>query len=432
MDLIDEYVSLSEHISDAPVEFHLTASYWIASTVIGQYVTTPTSFNPYGIKPNIWSIIVGPSRIVRKTTVLNMAEDTVRKVYNDDIFLPASFSPEALIEALSGLHTGDAKAWVIDEMGGFFKSLQKRYMAGSRELLSRLYSGRGERRKLRSQEFNVPHGLYITVFGNMPTPSSYYITDEDFTSGFMNRFLLSYKLDRSKHLPLARTDPKAHAWWNSIIDEYKKLVEAYKKLSLPVVALFDKDAQEIIDRYDLQVENEIRRLEKEEPYSLWKSYIAEAPMYLLKLSVIRHIASNLPTDPMIVSRPSVEKAFVDLQGFLSLARQIVDEVASSAKPKPVETERKRLEHLYGTIRASGPKGAKFGQLLARTGLLKDTIIPLLDTLHEQGKISFFYLEPGPHGGRPGVLVVSSEYAPALAEQYDGINMEKVRTILRVK
>jgi len=407
-DLIDEYVDYASSACDAPKIFHKAISYFVASSLIGRFASVVTTYQPKGIKPNIWVILIGPSRIVRKTTALNLGEDIIRDV-DDGILIPASFSPEGLYEILSNMKKGDVGAWVKDEMGGFFRDLQrKRYMSGTREILSMIYMGRGEERKLRSHQFRIPWGIYVTSAGTVPTPASYYFSEEDFSSGFLNRYILAYALNRDHRISILHNDPQVQEKREDIVSKYSELVNQCMA-NAPIVFSFSSKVIEALEKYDSDVEAEIMRLEKENPSSLWKSYISESPNQLLKLTVLRRLSRGNISNLVIAEEQDFIKAYNDLQEFLKCAREIVHEVQVSARPKEVETEERRLLRVYEIIRNAKNNGIKWTQLLNKTYLLKRDLLNIVETLMEQERIIAVRSEPGIRGGRRAIVFFAKEY-----------------------
>jgi len=325
--------------------------------------------------------------------------------------MPASFSPEGLYDILSNMKRGDVGAWVKDEMGGFFRDLQrKKYMSGTREILSMVYMGRGEERKLRSYQFKIPWGVYITSAGTVPTPASYYFSEEDFTSGFLNRFILSYALSREKRIPLLHDDPLVQKKREKIISTYKDLVSDCVSKA-PLIISFSSKAIKGLEDYDGKVEIELQRLEKENPSSLWKLYLAESPNQLMKLTVLRRLAAgNLTSGIVVVSEVDFIKAYNDLQDFLKCAYEIVNEVQVSARPKKVETEERRLLRVYEIIRESSTNGIKWTELLSRTFLLKADLLNIIETLMEQERIVAIRGESGIRGGRRAIIFLAKTHA----------------------
>jgi len=122
--LIELYVEYGRESTDAPVIYHTALGYFVVSSILGHHVRLITSYIPSGLAPNLWVLLIGPSRITRKTTAMRLATNVIKAV-NPAILMPASFTPEALYEMFNQLNEGDVVVWVKDELGGFFKSLEK-------------------------------------------------------------------------------------------------------------------------------------------------------------------------------------------------------------------------------------------------------------------------------------------------------------------
>ena len=354
-DLIDNYVEYATEVCDAPKIYHLAMGYFVVSSILGRAVRLVTPFARKGIAPNIWVLLMGPSRITRKSTAMRLGVEIIEAVA-PQILIPASFTPEALYEMFNQLNPGDTVVWVKDELGGFFKSLEKRYMAGLRELLSSLYMGFGEVRKLRNVTLKIPEGLYVTAVGTAPTPPSEYLHEEDFQSGFMNRWIIVYAERRERRLPLLRQSPRADEKFEEIVAKLKRHERAL--LSTPTVLSPTGAAIDKIDEYDREVDREIERIERQAPRSLFKSYLAEMPMTLLKLSILRRLArGDYGRDGLItIEREDVDRALGDLKAFIESARNVIDDVQSSPRPKPVLTEEKAIERVFNYISSKGEEG----------------------------------------------------------------------------
>jgi len=410
-DLIDEYVDFASQSCDAPMLYHLAMGYFLSSTILGRYATIVTSYKPKGIKPNLWLMLIGPSRIVRKSTALELGEDILKEI-DESVLLPASFSPEALQESLSQMERGSVGAWVKDELGEFFRGLKKKdYMAGTREIFSMIYMGRGETRKLRKLQFKVPSGIFITCAGTLPTPPHFYLSEEDFTSGFLNRFILGYAESRDKRIPILHTNPTLSTIRDEIIVKYKKLSKIYSEAS-PVIISFDSDSLQGLEDYDRLIEQELIKIEKDFPESLWKSYLAESPNQLMKMSVNRSLSriEDRKVQIIVVNREDFSKAYNDLQLFLKSAKQVIDEVQTSAQPRPVETEERRINRIYSLIDSKSKTGASMSFLLLRSGLLKKDLMPILVTLVEQDRVRAILMRSRDRGRKP-LMFFTANVAP---------------------
>lgn len=180
-----------------------------------------------GIPLNLWFILLGKSRIARKTTCIKPVEKLVWKITEKKLItkkygrktrdktvcarLPDLFTPEALISTLNdrcwdregqsgyiGKYTH--AAWINDEISGFFVKLAKQdYMGGTPEALSKIYDcpdryfhetiGRGE------EIVEKPY-LTLLIASTFALPKLF--TTHQLEQGFLNRPF--YILDEKRQL----------------------------------------------------------------------------------------------------------------------------------------------------------------------------------------------------------------------------------------
>jgi hypothetical protein len=345
-----------------------------------------------------------------------------------NLIMPASFTPEALYELFNTLNPGDCVVWVKDELGGFFKSLEKRYMYGMRELLSSLYMGFGEVRKLRNLTLRIPNGLYVTAIGTAPTPPNEYLHEEDFTSGFMNRWLITHADRREKRLPLLHRSPKADEMFKEITARLKQC-EQFLISTTPVLSPTGA-AIEKLDEYDRETDREIERIEQLTPGSLLKMYLAETPMMLLKLSILRRLArGDYGTSGIVtIEREDVERAHQDLILFVESAKHVIEDVQSSPRAKPVVTEEKALTRVAALISSKGQEGASYSELLLRTRILAKELREYLLTLMEQERIICVRVPTG--RSRPALKFFDAIYRNIALTMGQQVTADVLRTLLK--
>ena len=424
-DVIDDYVEYATKACDAPKIYHLAMGYFVVSSILGRFVRLITPYNRRGIAPNLWVLLIGPSRIVRKTTAMWLAEDLIKEV-NPNILIPASFTPEALYEMFNQLNPGDTVVWVKDEMGGFFKSLEKRYMYGVREILSSMYTGRGETRKLRNLTLRIPDGLYVCACGTMPTPPHVYLTEEDFQSGFMNRWILAYATQRERTLPLIRDPSETEPLFQGLVQKLKEYEGVLSSVT-PVLGIASS-AQAKIEEYNRESEREITIMEESAPGSLFAMYYGESPTLLLKLSMLRRLARGSLQEPLLVIEDQdVDKALGDLKAFIESARNVVDDVQSSPRPKPVLTEEKILTKIVTLINSRGPEGMSYSELLKKTKLVGDELKRYIITLVEREDVICLRVRTG---GRPLLKFFGAAWHNVVLTQGEHVSADTLKALLR--
>jgi len=429
MDLVDLYIEYAAESTDAPAIYHRALGYFVVSSLLGRFVRIVTSYSPRGLAPNLWLMLIGPSRIARKTTAMELAVNVVRAV-EPSLIMPASFTPEALYEMFNSLNPGDAVVWVKDEMGGFFKSLEKKYMYGVREILSSLYTGHGEVRRLRNLTLRIPDGLYVTAVGTLATPPHNYITEEDFESGFMNRWILAYATRRERRLPLLHKSARAEALFRELVQELKDYSNVLASMSAPIITT-TKAAIDKLEEYDREVDHQLEIMEQTAPGSLFKLYYAETPTLLVKLSVLRRLArGDLGQEGGIITieLDDVNKALEDLMVFVEGARQVIDDVQSSPRARPVLTEEKALERIVSYIASKKEQGATYSELLLKTRILSKDLKEYLITLMEQERV--VCVKVTPLRGRPSLKFFDSMYRNIALTQGEQITPEVLRVLLK--
>lgn len=424
--LVDDYVRYAAEACDAPEVFHRACGYFIVSTLLGRYCVTPVSYAESGLRPNIWVAIIGPSRIVRKTTAIRHARRVITSV-DRNLLLPEEYSPEALYEALSALQSGDAGCWIRDELGSFFRTFEKKYMLGIRGFLSSLYSGVGGVRKLRGQTFLIPDGIYITLIGTVPTPAHDYFSEEDFRTGLLNRFIFVHASKRDKTYPWTYYNPNVDSMREEIINRFKKAYSSFSKVA-PVVVNVSMEVVEGVEEYGESVEREIGRMEESNPNSLWKLYLAETPEILLKLVVLDAAAGANSVGPYMVARgENLERVRPFLEVARRSARGVVADVETAPRAREFLTAEKPLRTVYSVIAGAGPEGITVRELYWRTNLPKSELKEYVLTLLEAERI-ICVVPRGRGRGKRGMKLFSSEHRATALMYGDELTASQVSAV----
>jgi hypothetical protein len=213
---------------------------------------------------------------------------------------------------------------------------------------------------------------------------------------------------REKRIPMLHSDMTLDVKLSEIIERYKKLTQYYQQITpLPVSA--NSEALEILDKYEIDIENQILKIENENPSSLWKLYISETPYMLLKMATIRRLTREpLPQKIVIIERNDVEKAMNDLNIFLESANQVVTDVEHSATPSPVITEEKEFSRAYNIIKRAGEEGIMKSDLLITMQISRDRLSKIIETLFEQNRI-IVVKTYSTSRGRRGLKFFTNEY-----------------------
>jgi len=421
-DFVDEYVEVLRKKTDAPPIYIEASAYLILSATLGPYSQFIASYNPEPIIPNIWELLLGPSRIVRKTNIFKYTCKTLEDVLGFFTCI-SDGSPEGFVTVLSKLNPGDLAAFLRDEMGGWFRGIHKKdYMGGLRELMNSIYDGVGFNRVLRSQTFTIPKGLYFIVFGTVPTPIKLYqcFNDEDFASGFLNRFLLVYVEEREIRYPITYRNDEAD-------DKYRKLIEELKTVrkGLRDVKIVSPSGTvaERMDKIDVEVEGRV----KAEKNSFFGTYLSTYLNHLLKLSILHRLGrGGLDKNLIIIEDVDLEHSKRFLDKVYGGAEKLIKEDFESRTYVPYEFT---IDRVKACIDDCGGAGISWSELWSkRFRWRKKELLEALERLHTSEDIKIFYGSSG--RGRRKIYFVSSKYNPELKGDFKEIDFQTFSTYVK--
>lgn len=223
---IDDYREWAKNSTDAIEDFHNLAAFMLLSFFISGSVRLPTSSGT--TVPNLWGLILGDSTLTRKSTSLRLAMDLLTDIDNS-LILASEGSSEGILMGLSG-RPNRVSIFFRDEVTGFFDGLIKKdYLAGMRELFTKLYDVPSiERRVLRKEIYEITNPVFI-FFGGGIKDRLFQLISEDFvTGGFMPRFIIVCgETDISKIRPTGPPTEKLSETREEIKSRLSDLYESY-------------------------------------------------------------------------------------------------------------------------------------------------------------------------------------------------------------
>ena len=300
-DFITKYKELLSRITDAPSEYQEAAMLFMISTAIGRSWTLksiPDSsiFNEEegskGKLLNLWFIILGKSRISRKSSgVLKHIQDLLNAISFSDAELTKSFTPEFLIKEMAtktkdkaGIEVTEC-FWIKDEIAGFFKRLKKpnSYIVDLDDQLSSIYDGMTVSRGTIGREKEIVMNPYLTCFlastDFLPT-----LFDElRLRLGFLNRFI--YVVGTKTRRKELRTDDLNEVE-KRIIGEIKAFLYALSNVDKAISMEMTDDAKEVYNSFESSIDSKIAR----EKLDLKEGYCGQLPNLVVRLSCLFRIS----------------------------------------------------------------------------------------------------------------------------------------------
>jgi len=341
-DFVRNYVRLLSRITDAPREFQESAAMFLISTAVGRKwvfksIPDATIFDDEvgtGKLLNLWFILMGKSRITRKSSgVIKHVEEISKRVIGELRRISEAFTPESLIKELSEKSGFSATRnyvtacfWTSDEIAGFFQHLKKRdsYMVSADAFLSKIYDGSTYSRATIGRGKETVWNPYLTCLlastDYLPT-----LFDElQIRLGFMNRFI--YVVGERKQRKPLRTKPlteeekkEAHG----IEDFLKALVERTSVTMLEMTT----EAKQVYDSFEEEIE---KRIETED-LGIKDGYCGQLPNFVVRFSCLYRLSRMLPeeirnyTNPVLtVEKQDVERAIDYVQKAWNWFEKVID------------------------------------------------------------------------------------------------------------
>jgi hypothetical protein len=309
---LDEFCRINTILTDADPILAESNSLLLESSAIGR---KPIKITPIQIYPNLWMLFIGKSTITHKTTSAKIALSCLP----NQQMLPAEFTPESLLEILEAKPQG---LIYRDEMGGFLEANKKReYNAGMNDLLMTLYGcPESYSRKLRTKEFLVKEPCF-NILG-LTTPSRFKSTVrlEDFTSGYLLRFLCVPIEPPMNPRPRRNLSVNDNAKIQNCKDLWLKLQNFCECLES---FTFSEKALERLNEWESE-KYEIARSAPDET-ELSSSKYGRATEHVIKLSAIfetdfafSRLSKLVLTPELVISLDSVNRAIEFVEKILTL------------------------------------------------------------------------------------------------------------------
>jgi len=324
------YLEMFYNSTDAPLEYIFTS----LLPSLGAAITTRRwiQWGTTNVYPNIWTMIVGPSTLMRKSTSLNTGlhyNIQFDKAHPErNYMLPNDGSYAALLKVLEEEKQGVLKH---PEVASLLENMGKGYNNNMKSKFTECFDV-SEPQKV---SFKNEDDIYIEqpIF-SMATATTLNwlkqkITKNDRESGFLARFLYSYqdKKDRSIDIPIS-PDPKALAEVHSIYDKLFNLP--------PREILFDSSFCRVYEQYYEDIEKLCNDpLLDEGTKSLTGRLQTD---YLLKLTILECVLTGKDT----ATEAEALRVLNQIKFFLGQAFTIMDQILKTERTKH---EEKVLEFL---------------------------------------------------------------------------------------
>lgn len=270
-DFIRRFTEWAHLKTDAPSYTLHAAALQVLSLAAGDTTVMPPQ---YGSSPeylNLYTMVVGPSTVMRKTTILGFVRDLLpknRQSGEDYISILDDVSIQAFNKEMA--EQGHQKAPVllaIDEVAGLFQQVNKRdsYLGGFDKTLLKAYDHSPVSIIRVNSKTHASSGAFVNILAaSTPEPLAEALGAEDVASGLLPRFLIFDARDaqRGERVP-AQVRAANQARFSEVRDElaaWLYLIAKPRADGLPIGA--DRDGHPLypvrtlelteafLDRYD--------------------------------------------------------------------------------------------------------------------------------------------------------------------------------------
>jgi hypothetical protein len=349
---ISKYMSYAKTTSDAYEEYHFASGLVLLSVAADRQIVI--SMRHGDIYPNIWIFPIGDSTVSRKTTAHRLCK-LILKTKFPKKSLPSSFSPEALMDAISST---PRCFYLKDEAGSLLASLCKDYMAETRDFLAEIYECDDYYRKLKKYECIITDP-YITQY-LMTTPDNLkeYTTTLDLTSGWLLRYLWMYPNYPKEWRAFAEKDGSDFEKYTTIYGEYNLVVE---KLATPRRLSMTAESMLFFQEWQRGIEEAAM----ENADNITKALAGRLMTHAVKMAALFTIGREDFDENSKIELPHIQEAArLVVEYFLPIGRIIIEEVAR-AESKNVQ------DKIIGTIK-------RWNGLISQRDLLRALHLPLKD------------------------------------------------------
>lgn len=199
--------------NEAPEEFHL----WVALTVLGSAIKRKVMMDHkfYKIYPNLYTILISPPGVCRKTTSADIGRSILAEAVPDLTIFSEKITPEALAKALSRSHISErpeTKGLRIEAKAQGLLFAPELTMFLGREqyneplviFLTRLYDCAKETAYESIKHGKIPlHEVFVALLGcTTPTELPQAIPASASGGGFMSRLTCIYKSSTPRCYPI--------------------------------------------------------------------------------------------------------------------------------------------------------------------------------------------------------------------------------------
>jgi hypothetical protein len=356
---IERYIEWARSLGDAAPQYHQAGAFVALSSILAGRVRLPTSFGT--LIPNLWFMILADTTLTRKTTAMDISIDMVTDI-DPDAILATDGSIEGLLTAMAG-RPSRPSVFLRDEFTGLLEQMTKKdYMAGTAELLTKLYDGKYQKRVLKKETIEVREPVLIVFAGGIKDKTTSLLTHEQVSSGFMPRFIfITAESDITRLKPLGPPSQQTINTGAAIKNELTDIFSFYaRKTEMTVKSLkantnnvdmkfMAKLTDEAWIRYnELETQMLQAGLESKNPAIMTPTY-DRLSKSILKAAVLL-AAARREEEPTVTLQDMLRSIYY-AENWKTYSEEIMDSIGSSQAERKLEKIHKYIYEHPGASRS---------------------------------------------------------------------------------
>jgi len=190
---LERYLNWATSLTDACKEFHLATALTCLSTAVGSKVVFP-GFGGMRQWPNLYTLLLGPSGISRKTTCIRMGQSLIKSI-EPLLIADGIATRERFISYLAAQPT---VLWPIPEFSAVLGAWSRSYADGYKEFVTDWFDPEevrhkrilGNKKEERESTIKVHNAAINILAGSTLEWLKEKLTEGDLKGGLMGRFLI--------------------------------------------------------------------------------------------------------------------------------------------------------------------------------------------------------------------------------------------------
>ena len=318
--------------------------------------------------PNLYTLIVGPSRSARKTATLDIGVEILR-LANPEAVIPMPGSYEEMVAQLRATPIGLLE---YREFGHFLKTTARGYGEPIRTVLMDLYDWPPTQayiRNLRKGKTVIEAPIVLSMLSAIATDLLFRFADlEEWTGGFFGRTLMLYGERDTFRMPSP---------WDSARDALAQQLRAWCNTAIPQCGGFSREAWTAFEQW-----SRWRDSKSIEAPDRVQTFFAGAPTLAAKIALLYAIDCHEPIagPGWLISYDSVAKAAMMVDTlYLPSIVHLGDRLALG----DFERDRQRV---LDVIDLFGKRGVGRPELLRRLKIAAQNLDAIVETLMASGEL----------------------------------------------